>query len=144
MCLCRWLALPRCATQYFPQTGSGLSRLFCIQGLPCAKYSCSPFWVSIIRIISIPSSVNEKNKLNPAHVEPHLMCPSIFSQLLAIRSDQYFVDPVLVPGQERTVLHKFLTQPLFFSASILSYNTANNKAMKSLPPAVSQQNLPKE
>lgn len=72
------------------------------------------------------------------------MCPSIFSQLLAIRSDQYFVDPVLVPGQERTVLHKFLTQPLFFSASIVSYNTANNKAMKSLPPAVSQQNLPKE
>lgn len=76
-------------------------------------------------------------------MEPHLMCPSIFSQLLGFRSDQDFVDPVLMPGQERIILHKILTQPLFFSTSIVSYNTANNKAMKSLPPAVSKQNLPK-
>lgn len=66
------------------------------------------------------------------------MCPSIFSLLLGFRSDKYFVDPMLMPGQERTTLHKILTQPLFFSASIVSYNTTNNKAMKSLPPAVSQ------
>lgn len=71
------------------------------------------------------------------------MHPSIFSLPVGFRSDQYFVDPALVPGQERTILHKVLTQALFFSASIVSYNTTNNKAMKSLPPAVSQQNLPK-
>lgn len=71
------------------------------------------------------------------------MRPSIFSLPVGFRSDQYFVDPVLMPGQERTILHKILTQPLFFSASIVSYNTTNNKAMKSLPPAVSQRNLPK-
>lgn len=147
MYLCRWLALPRCTTQYFLQTNntlaSSLSRLVCIQGLPWSKYSCSPFWVSIICIISIPSSVNENTKPRTAPVESHLMRPSIFSLPVGFRSDQYFVDPVLMPGQERTILHKILTQPLFFSASIVSYNTTNNKAMKSLPPAVSQRNLPK-
>lgn len=66
LCLCRWLALPRCATQYFPQTGSSLSRLFSIQVLPCSKYSWSPFWVSIICIISILSSVNEKKQAKPS------------------------------------------------------------------------------
>lgn len=122
---------------------SSLSRQFCIQGLTCSKYSCSPFWVFIVCIISISSSVKENTKPRTAPVAPHLMCPSIFSLSVGFRSDQYFVDPVLMPGQERKILHKILTQSLFFSASIVSYNTANNKAMKSLPPAVSQRNLPK-
>lgn len=44
--------LSRCTIQHFHQTNnklaSSLSKLLCIQGLPCSKYPCSPFWFSII------------------------------------------------------------------------------------------------
>lgn len=48
------------------------------------------------------------------------MRASIFSLLVGFRFDQYFVDPVLMSVQERTILHKILKQALFFSASIVS------------------------
>lgn len=76
-------------------------------------------------------------------VELHLMNPSIFRLPMGFRSDQGFVDPVLMPGQERTISHQILTQALFFPTSIVSCDTTNTKAMKSLSPAVSQWNLPK-
>lgn len=98
---------------------SSLSRLFYIQGLPCSKYTWSPFWVSIVCIISILSSVNENIKPRAAPVESRLMHPSIFILRVGFSFGPYFVDLRLLMLGRREQF-EILTQLLLFSASIVS------------------------